>query len=79
MFNGILFRDKNLLYSVLFAGMGLAVFKLQSMLVSGVSVEKVTTFNAMSGYDVFQSVRNLCGVRESRREGDVRGLGRILI
>ena len=56
MFNGILFRDKNLLYSVLFAGMGLAVFKLQSMLVSGVGVEKVTTFNAMSGYDVFPSV-----------------------
>ena len=57
MFNGILFlRDKILSYSVLFAGMGLAVFKLQSMLVSGVSVEKVTTFNAMFGYDVFQSV-----------------------
>ena len=57
MFNGILFlRDKILSYSVLFAGVGLAVFKLQSMLVSGVSVEKVTTFNAMSGYDVFQSV-----------------------
>ena len=48
MFNGILFRDKNLLYSVLFAGMGLAVFKLQSMLVSGVSVEKVTTFHQRS-------------------------------
>ena len=44
MFNGILFlRDKILSYSVLFAGVGLAVFKLQSMLVSGVSEKRLKT------------------------------------